>query len=110
MSQDRFLAGLEEAVARIVSLLVSGLIVFAFWIGGDYFNEALTNPEFIIFIIAFWIVYEILSFAFFQLFRFFSQRPPVEAEESLEDSEADMLDETVIEEEAETDTEKKSKK
>jgi TRAP-type C4-dicarboxylate transport system permease small subunit len=87
MPQEKFLAGLEEAIARIVSLLVSGLVVFAFWIGGDYYKSELSNPEFLIFILAFWLVYELLSFGFFQLFRFFSQRMPQNTEDETDTEE-----------------------
>ncbi len=72
--QPNFLAGLEEAFARLLSAIFTTLLFVVFALGNPPVVDNLTTTEIIIYLGLFWIVYESLSYLFFFLFVFFNRR------------------------------------
>ena len=67
-----FLSGLEEVVARIVSLVITMLISIAYTLGNP-FNQPKWQ-EIALFLLGFWFAYEIIGYILFTLFRFFASK------------------------------------
>jgi len=69
--QSTFFAGLEEFIARLISVCVT-IVFFVIYIlaGGNQLTLAWTDA--LGFLALFWLVYESVAFILFLMFRFFS--------------------------------------
>lgn len=80
-----FISGLEEAVARMASLVTTLLISIAYTLGNP-FNQPKWQ-EIALFLVGFWFTYEVISYILFTLFKFFStkkaesEKPTIEIEQ-----------------------------
>jgi hypothetical protein len=92
-----FLAGLEESLARIISVALTVLIGGVYVSGRDGLNLQVVDSMQLLG--AFWLVYEILSYIFFLMFKFFAG-----SQEKSEDSSENSLMEASEEKPQETDT------
>jgi|GEM_PF-5483837 len=67
-----FISGLEEVVARTVSLVITMLIFIAYILGNPFVVPRW--QEIALFLLGFWFAYEIIGYILFMLFKFFANK------------------------------------
>lgn len=76
MRTNQFIAGMEEAVARLVSLALLLVFVLIFSLAKSE-NIVLGWQQVLFYVLILWLVYEVLAYILYSVFSFFSRTQSV---------------------------------